>query len=590
MQAAALQHSDSNTIAIQCNVDSKPQGRVVSTTGQQCAVRSTKVRDSCELFMKITNPILPGYNPDPSIVRVGDDYYIATSTFEWFPGVRIHHSRDLKNWELVSLPLTTTKHLDMTGEGDGAGIWAPCLSYHDGKFYLIFTDMKTEDSSAFRDCHNYLTTATDIRGPWSEPIFLNSSGFDPSLFHDDDGRKYFVNQLWDHRVGHHWAYGIVMQEFSEAEGKLIGKPQIIWKGSPVGMTEGPHLYKKDGYYYLMCAEGGTDYHHSEIMARSRDIWGPYEGDPEGAFLTAFYSPTNPLQKCGHASLVETQNHEWYLAHLMGRPLELGRRPIFDLNLYGCCPLGRETSLQKIEWVDGWPRVVGGKQGALEVEGPNLPECPVKPTWLGRDDFDSPELNINYQWLRVPLSEKVATLKERPGFLRLYGHESLASRYTQALVARRWQSFNFDAETAVEFNPDTFQQLAGLTCFYNHDNFTFIFVSWDEEKGRCIDVIGRTIREYYAPLENNVIPVPEDVKTVYFKVEVRHDYYQYLYSFDGKNFTAIDYKFKAAHLSDDHVERNGGRAFFTGAFVGITCIDMSGVHKSADFDYLSYKDI
>lgn len=540
--------------------------------------------------MKITNPILPGYNPDPSIVRVGDDYYIATSTFEWFPGVRIHHSRDLKNWELVSLPLNTTKHLDMTGEGDGAGIWAPCLSYHDGKFYLIFTDMKTEDSSAFRDCHNYLTTATDIRGPWSEPIFLNSSGFDPSLFHDDDGRKYFVNQLWDHRVGHHWAYGIVMQEFSEAEGKLIGKPQIIWKGSPVGMTEGPHLYKKDGYYYLMCAEGGTDYHHSEIIARSRDIWGPYECDPEGAFLTAFYSPTNPLQKCGHASLVETQNHEWYLAHLMGRPLELGRRPIFDLNLYGCCPLGRETSLQKIEWVDGWPRVVGGKQGALEVEGPNLPECPVKPTWPGRDDFDSPELNINYQWLRVPLSEKVATLKERPGFLRLYGHESLASRYTQALVARRWQSFNFDAETAVEFNPDTFQQLAGLTCFYNHDNFTFIFVSWDEEKGRCIDVIGRTIREYYAPLENNVIPVPEDVKTVYFKVEVRHDYYQYLYSFDGKNFTAIDYKFKSAHLSDDHVERNGGRAFFTGAFVGITCIDMSGVHKSADFDYLSYKDI
>ena len=356
------------------------------------------------------------------------------------------------------------------------------------------------------------------------------------------------------------------------------------------MTEGPHLYKQDGYYSLMCAEGGTDYHHSEIIARSRDIWGPYECDPEGAFLTAFYSPTNPLQKCGHASLVETQNHEWYLAHLMGRPLELGRRPIFDLNLYGCCPLGRETSLQKIEWVDGWPRVVGGKQGALEIEGPNLPECPVKPTWPGCDDFDSPDLNINYQWLRVPLSEKVATLKERPGFLRLYGHESLASRYTQALVARRWQSFNFDAETAVEFNPDTFQQLAGLTCFYNHDNFTFIFVSWDEEKGRCIDVIGRTIREYYAPLENNVIPVPEDVKTVYFKVEVRHDYYQYLYSFDGKNFTAIDYKFKSAHLSDDHVERNGGRAFFTGAFVGITCIDMSGVHKSADFDYLSYKDI
>ncbi len=542
--------------------------------------------------MKITNPILPGYNPDPSILRVGDDYYIATSTFEWFPGVRIHHSRDLKHWELIALPLNTKKLLDMTGNGDGGGIWAPCLSYHDGKFYLIYTDMKTEDSSAFRDGHNYLTTATDIRGPWSDPIFLNSSGFDPSLFHDDDGRKYLVNPIWDHRIGHHWSYGIVMQEFSEAEGKLVGPAKVIWKGTPVGMTEGPHIYKKDGYYYLMCAEGGTDYHHSETIARSRDIWGPYEADPQTPFLSAYYDPTNPLQKCGHASLVETQNGEWYLAHLTGRPLELGRRPLFDLNLYGCCPLGRETALQKIEWVDGWPRVVGGRQGALEIEGPNLPEVPVKPTWpeSGKDDFDSSELNINYQWLRIPLTEQMATLKERPGYLRLYGYESLASYHTQSLVARRWESFNFDAETAVEFEPDTFQQLAGLTCFYNRDNFTSIFVTWDEEKGRCIDLIGRSIKNYYAPIKNKVIPIPADVKKVYFKVEVRHDTYHYLYSFDGQNYTAIDYDFRSADLSDDHVERNGGRAFFTGAFVGMTCIDMQGTHKPADFDFFSYKNV
>ena len=523
---------------------------------------------------------------------MGDDYYIATSTFEWFPGVRIHHSRDLKHWELIALPLNTKKLLDMTGNGDGGGIWAPCLSYHDGKFYLIYTDMKTEDSSAFRDGHNYLTTTTDIRGPWSDPIFLNSSGFDPSLFHDDDGRKYLVNPIWDHRIGHHWSYGIVMQEFSEAEGKLVGPAKVIWKGTPVGMTEGPHIYKKDGYYYLMCAEGGTDYHHSETIARSRDIWGPYEADPQTPFLSAYYDPTNPLQKCGHASLVETQNGEWYLAHLTGRPLELGRRPLFDLNLYGCCPLGRETALQKIEWVDGWPRVVGGRQGALEIEGPNLPEVPVKPTWpeSGKDDFDSSELNINYQWLRIPLTEQMATLKERPGYLRLYGYESLASYHTQSLVARRWESFNFDAETAVEFEPDTFQQLAGLTCFYNRDNFTFIFVTWDEEKGRCIDLIGRSIKNYYAPIKNKVIPIPADVKKVYFKVEVRHDTYHYLYSFDGQNYTAIDYDFRSADLSDDHVERNGGRAFFTGAFVGMTCIDMQGTHKPADFDFFSYKNV
>lgn len=540
--------------------------------------------------MQIQNPILRGFNPDPSILRVGDDYYIATSTFEWFPGVQIHHSKDLKNWKLVAHPLDRVSLLDMQGNGDGGGIWAPCLSYCNGTFYLIYTDMKTEDSTAFRDGHNYLTTAKDIQGPWSEPIYLNSSGFDPSLFHDDDGRKYLVNPIWDHRLGNHWSYGIVMQEYSEAEQKLIGKPQVVWKGTAVGMTEGPHVYKKDGYYYLMCAEGGTTYHHSESIARSKNIWGPYETDPESPFLTAFYDPSNPVQKCGHASLVETQNGEWFLAHLIGRPLELGRRPLFDLSINGNCPLGRETALQRIEWVDGWPRVVGGRQGALVIEGPNLPECPVEPTWPGKDDFDAPELNINYQSLRIPLSEDMVTLKERPGFLRIYGHESLASYHRQALVARRWQAFNFDAQTSVEFEPETFQQLAGLTCIYNRDNFTFIYVTWDEEKGRCIDVIGRSVKKYYAPLEGNLIKIPDDVKTVHFKVEVRHDYYRYLYSFDGQNFTPIDYKFKSSVLSDDHIERNGGLAFFTGAFVGITCIDMQGTHKPADFDYFSYHEL
>jgi len=537
--------------------------------------------------MKIQNPVLKGFNPDPSILRVGDDYYIATSTFEWFPGVQIHHSRDLVNWELIAHPLDTVDLLFMEGNGDGGGIWAPCLSYCDGLFYLIFTDMKTENSSAFRDGHNYLTTAKDIKGPWSKPIFLNSSGFDPSLFHDDDGRKYLVNPIWDHRLGHHWSYGIALQEYSAQDQKLIGTPKVIWKGTPVGMTEGPHLYKKDGYYYLMCAEGGTDYKHSESIARSKTIDGPYEGHPDNPFLTAFFNPENGLQKCGHASLVETQDGSWYLAHLTSRPLELGRRPFHDLVENGCCPLGRETAIEKIEWRDGWPYVVGGKQGSLEVDAPNLPECKVQPTWPGRDDFDEKEFNINYEFLRKPLSKEQYSFVERPGFLRLYGYESLASVHTQSLVARRWQSFDFDAATCVEFNPTTFQQLAGLTCIYNHDNFTFICVTFDEEKGRCIDIYGRKIRKYYAPLEGDVIKVPDDCKQVFFKVEVRHDYYWYLYSFDGKNFTKIPYKFKSGDLSDDAIHRNGGQAFFTGAFVGITCFDMQGTHQYADFDYFEY---
>ena len=138
-------------------------------------------------------------------------------------------------------------------------------------------------------------------------------------------------------------------------------------------------------------------------------------------------------------------------------------------------------------------------------------------------------------------------------------------------------------------PETFQQLAGMTCIYNRDNFTFAYVTWDEELGRCIDVIGRSIKKYYAPLGGKLIKIPEDVTTVHFKVEVRGEYYQYFYSFDGVNFTAIDYKFRSGDLSDDHIQRNGGLAFFTGAFVGVTCIDMQGTHLNADFDYFSYVD-
>src|SRR5882672_2489415 len=195
--------------------------------------------------MNIRNPILPGFNPDPSIVRVGDDYYIATSTFEWFPGVQIHHSRDLVHWRLVTRPLARPSQLNMLGDPDSCGIWAPCLSHADGLFYLIYTDVKrygrTSTSgpaggASLRDFHNYLVTSPTIDGSWSDPVYLNASGFDPSLFHDDDGRKYLVNQLWDHRPGQNRFAGIVLQEYSAAERRLIGRRQLIFQGTDLGLT------------------------------------------------------------------------------------------------------------------------------------------------------------------------------------------------------------------------------------------------------------------------------------------------------------------------------------------------------------------
>ncbi len=189
--------------------------------------------------MEIKNPILRGFNSDPSIVRVDGTYYIATSTFEWWPGVQIHMSKDLANWKLITHPLNEKRLLDMTGNLDSGGIWAPDLSYYDGKFYLVYTDVKVTDGS-FKDCINYLITAEDIMGPWSDPVMLNTAGFDASLFHDDDGRKYLVNQYWDPRGWHHPFYGIMCTEYSEAEKKLIGKPWVIYKGTGEKFTEGPH--------------------------------------------------------------------------------------------------------------------------------------------------------------------------------------------------------------------------------------------------------------------------------------------------------------------------------------------------------------
>src|SRR5688572_8494276 len=333
----------------------------------------------------IKNPILPGFNPDPSIVRVGEDYYVATSTFEWFPGVQIHHSRDLVNWRLVTRPLTRASQLDMLGDADSCGIWAPCLTFHDGRFYLVYTDVKRygravrDGSASFRDFHNYVVTSPRIDGPWSDPVYLNSSGFDPSLFHDDDGKKYLVNQLWDHRPMVNPFAGIVLQEYSEREGKLIGTRRNIFQGTSLGLTEAPHLYKRDGYYYLITAEGGTAWNHAVTMARSRDIFGPYELHPDTYILSARNRPDAPLQRTGHADLVDTPAGETYMAYLCGRPLRNRGR----------CVLGRETAIQPMRWEDGWLYTLG-KDAMPATEAPSLSvaqspaDCdPV------REDFENP---------------------------------------------------------------------------------------------------------------------------------------------------------------------------------------------------------
>lgn len=530
----------------------------------------------------IKNPILKGFNPDPSICRVDDDYYIAVSTFEWFPGVVIYHSKDLKNWRQAARPLNRVELLDMKGNPDSGGVWAPQLSYADGQFYLIYSDVKVT-GGIYKDVTNYLTTCDTIDGEWSSPIYLNQSGFDPSLFHDEDGKKWLVNMLWDHRVGRHDFGGIVLQEYSHEEQKLIGDPKVIYHGTEVGLVEAPHLYKINDYYYLLTAEGGTMYEHHATLARSKNIDGPYEDHPDNPLISSWYHPRLALQRAGHGSMVETQNGEWYFTHLTSRPTKAPSDVL--LMDRGYSQLGRETAIQKMEWKDGWPYIVDGNYPKVYVDAPDLPEEKWEPDFPIVDNFDSEELGGQWQTLRIPY-EEFGSLTEKPGHLTLHGAGGFSNLHKQALVARRWQAFEFVAETKVAFDPVSFQQQAGLVNYYNTKNWTSIHVTWDEEKGRVIDLYASERNNVTNPLGENVISVPEDAEYVWFKADVNQYTYQYSYSFDGENWETIPVTFDSWKLSDEYIQESG---FFTGAFVGMSCIDTSGMRRAANFDYFRYEE-
>jgi xylan 1,4-beta-xylosidase len=521
----------------------------------------------------IRNPVLRGFNPDPSILRVGGDYYIATSTFEWFPGVQIHHSRDLANWRLLTRPLVRRSQLDLLGNPDSGGIWAPCLSFADGLFHLIYTDVKAWKGNAYKIAHNYLVTAPAIEGPWSVPVFLNSSGFDPSLFHDDDGRKWFVNMLWDHRQQHNRFAGILLQEFCPRTRRLIGPVTNIFRGTARGLVEGPHLYKRGGWYYLLTAEGGTEYAHACTLARSRQLAGPYELHPDTHLLTAWCHPESPLHKTGHGSLVETPSGEWYLAHLCGRPID-GKH----------CTLGRETAIQQCVWRDdGWLYLAhGGPLPALEVPSPAghapapFPEVP----WDGR--FDQPELDPHFQSLRQPVSAAWLSLTERPGFLRLKGMEPTVSTFRQSLVARRVQAFEISAETSVEFEPATFQQMAGLIAYYDTGNHCYLRISRDENLGRTLNIIVTDAGHSCEVLAEDVA-IP-DSGAVDLRLTLNRGALWFEFRLAGEPWQRIGPVLDAAILSDDHHHLG-----FTGAFVGVCCQDLTGARRPADFARFVYRE-
>ena len=430
--------------------------------------------------------------------------------------------------------------------------------------------MKT-DSKMYKDLHNYLIWTDDIHGEWSDPVYLNSTGFDPSLFHDPNtGKKWMVNMQLDYRTGHPKFGGIVLQEYDPQERKLVGDIYPIFQGSSLGTTEGPHLYAENEYYYLITAEGGTGYQHAITLARSKKITGPYQLGPNSTFLTSAGNPEYPLQKAGHGDLVQAPDGSWYLVHLASRPFPGTRN----------CLLGRETFLQNIEWTrDGWLQLCGGD--VLPKETYQLPgrqtEMPEDTGWV--DSFDAHCLSMRYQTPYAPLQPDQFSLTARKGWLRLYGRESINSHFCQTMLAVRLEHFHCTFTAGFDYHPKNYFQMAGIVILHDMDNYTYFRIT-NLGNGRCLGIISYHNGIFSSDTEE--LSLGEDPVELCAKVEGRR--LRFLYrTASGGDWVMIPKEFDTVFYTDDYSTVNS----YTGSFAAVSVQDLSGSGLYADISWISY---
>lgn len=429
------------------------------------------------------NPILTGFYPDPSICRVGEDYYLTHSTFAYFPGLPIFHSKDLVNWELIGHAIDRPDQLDYDGLGVSRGIFAPAITHHEGTFYLVGTMVDSDG--------NFVMTAEDPAGPWSNPHSLPFAGIDPSLFFDDDGRAWIVNNddpdgtpLYE---GHR---AIRIQEFDVDAMQVKGpRPVMIDGGVDISTKpiwiEGPHIYKRDGWYYLSCAEGGTGPGHSQVIFRSREVTGPYEAWEKNPILTQRHlSPHAPgaVTAVGHADLEIGPDGNWWATFLGIRPYD-----------GDASPMGRETFLLPVEWTeDGWPtfplpddgRVPLFQQapGGTEVHPSSV--LPLSGNFRWRDEFENKNLSAAWLMLRAPKEKWWTVEPDTGGTLILQARlETLSGRGNPSFLGRRVQHNRFEASTLLEA-PREPEVAAGLAVFQSEAFHYFLGVR-QAEGGRNV---------------------------------------------------------------------------------------------------------
>jgi xylan 1,4-beta-xylosidase len=515
------------------------------------------------LHKTFRNPILSGCYPDPSICRVGDDYYLVTSTFEYFPGLPIFHSRDLVHWHQIGHVLDRPSQLPLDDISFSRGLYAPTIRYSNGTFYVINTLVDGKAKSG-----NFIVTATDPAGPWSEPYWLESApGIDPSLFFDDDGRAWYTGNRTPARSQYEEHREIWLQELDLQSMRLVGDVHVLWDGALKGTfhAEASHLYKVGGRYYLMISEGGTAHHHAVTIARSDSITGPYEANRSNPILTHRHLGLDyPIVGTGHADLVETQTGEWWMVLLAMRP--------YGGYFYN---LGRETFLTPVRWEDGWPIVSPGT-GRVESSYPvpNLPET-ICPEISAREDFDSSTLALQWNFLRTP-REEFYSLSERPGHLRLRLRPQRLSEPTNpSFVGRRQQHIHFKTQCAVEFTPQNEHECAGLTLIQNN-NFHFLFVITKATKP-----ILRLIKRAYGK-EEILAEQPVDAGKLYLKVEAHEQAYGFYFADQPDEWKTV------AENVDGRILSTPVAGGFVGAYIAMYASNNGqSSTNNADFDWFEY---
>ncbi|MFI7409393.1 family 43 glycosylhydrolase [Streptomyces sp. NPDC049627] len=527
---------------------------------------------------RLHNPVIRGFAPDPSLVRAGEWYYVATSSFEWYPTIPVHRSRDLAHWEYAGHVRGAVPGDSLAGVPDSGGIWAPSLSWDGERFWVVYSVVRSVGTPYF-DADTYVSTATTIDGTWTAPRRLPSHGFDPALFHDE-GRLWLLNLQNDHRPGGRRFAGIVLTELDRETLAPAGGTHLLLQHER--LVEGPKLVRRDGWYHLLLAEGGTGFEHGVRMARSRSITGPYELD-DLPLLTSRDDPSLPLQKAGHGELVRTPAGEWVLSHLTARPLHTPDGPR--------CTLGRETAIQAVRWdAEGRPRLRhGGSHPAVEVDVPTAVEVdvPTRPTDPETRLADEAE-PWGWPWssLRGYADPSWADTTARPGWIRLRGRHGPESRWAHSLLAQRITEHRAEAEVTVAARPRTFTQAAGLVLWYGTEAYLSLDLTWaepegEEQHGQQWRGGGRTVlslveREESGTRQAAVVDVDaEGPLTLGVTIDAGEARFWYVL---GGVRVPVGPPLDFTKLSDDY----GSRLRFTGSMAGIHAVDLVDSAFTADF--------